>query len=213
MYWNLKSEIFRDRKQSKRGFSLVEALGSLIIMSMIVGATVKMYSTGAKNQRDDRSYTQAQTDLRTALLHITRTVRHSIGVQMSSAQTNFASAPNSSSTQIIVAVPQPGNAGTDYVRIYRDATTGNIYAQRQDAVGAGSKILDGPSSMTINYFQTTINSTGPSTAASDGAPDSATEVQINLGVTRGNKTTTVTYGSVTSSSVAYITMRNTILSL
>ena len=182
-------------------------------MAFVTMATVGFFSVGTKTQRIDRFYTQAQTDLRSAMLHLTRTVRHGSGVQMASGWSNFAAAPDSNAAQVIVAVPQSGASGTDYIRIYRNTTTGAIYAQRQDDAGVGTKLMDGPSTLTLNYFATTATSTGTSTSIADAAPGSATEVQVSLTTTRGGATTASTAGTVTTKTVAYIAMRNTLLSL
>jgi hypothetical protein len=123
---------------------------------------------------------------------------------ISSTASNYASAPSSNERQVIVAVPQAGTStSVDYVRVYRD-NNGNIFAQRHDDSGAGTRMMDGPATMVVNYFRTATTTAGTATTTLEGAPDTATQVQLSVTATRAN---------VSTRSVVYVHLRNTTLGL
>ena len=185
------------RSRSRRGATLMELVATYLILAFVTSGTMGLYYVGTRQQRISRFYTLAQTDLREGIRRITRTVRHGSAVLTGTA---FA-APNSSATQIIVAVPQasPG----DRIRVYRDPTTGTIYAQTAGdaaASSAGTVMVTGPATLSIAYYQTGATSTGTATTdVTASGPATATEAQITLSATRG---------SVTTTSVAYVQLRN-----
>jgi len=136
----------------------MELLGATLLLAFVTSATAALYHVGTRQQRNAQFYSETQTDLKEALRRITRTIRHGgwggVGVVMGSSVTNFAGVANSTASQIIVSVPQPNAIGSDQVRIYMDGS-GNVYAQRNDSVGAGTLMLAGPSStIAFRYWQT-----------------------------------------------------------
>ena len=174
---------------SRRGATLVELVATFLILGFVTSGTVGLYYVGTRQQRGSRFYTLAQTDLREGIRRISRTVRH-----------GFAVLPGSDATQIYVSVPQ--TAPGDQIRIYRDSTTGTIYAQPvgTGATGTRTVMVDGPATLSLTYYQTGATSTGTSTTdVTTSAPTSATEVQFTISATRG---------SVTTTSVAYVELRN-----
>jgi hypothetical protein len=104
---------------------------------------------------------------------------------------------DSTTSQIIVTVPQASASGSDHIRVYLSGTT--LYAQRQDDSGAGTSLATGVTGLTFTYYATTVTSTGTSIAQVDNAPATATEVQIVV---------TLTSGTVTTKDTAYVSMRN-----
>ena len=108
------------------------------------------------------------------------------------------------------SLPVPATSGTVTI-ICEAPLLGAIYAQRDDDAGVGTKIMNGPSTLTFNYLETAATPTGTATVSMDATPASATEVQITLTATRGGATTAATIGTVTTKTVAYVALRNTLL--
>ena len=175
------------RKRS-RGYSLVEMLGAAMILAFVSLGTVMLYRVGDKTQRTARFYSDAQSQVREALRRVSRTVRHANGVVTNSLVANFSTAPSSDTTQVIVETPAPASTSTEYIRFYLNGTT--LYAQRHDDTDAGIAITSGVQSMTVNYYYTTVTSSGISRTRVNGAPTTATEVQITLVLKSGTVTTT-----------------------
>lgn len=185
------------RFRSRRGASIVEMVATFLILAFVTSGTAGLYYVGTRQQRGSRFYTEAQTDLREGIRRITRTVRHGSAVLTG---TTFPSA-DSNSAQVIVAVPQA--SPRDKIRIYRNASSGTIYAQTSGdaaSASAGTVMLAGPATLSITYYRTGATSTGTTTTdVTSSGPATATEVQLTLSTTRG---------SVTTTSVAYVQLRN-----
>jgi Tfp pilus assembly protein PilW len=190
------------RRKSRRGTSLVELMAVAFILAFVAIGTMSLYRVGDQQQRTARFYSDAQSVVREAIRRMTRTVRHSRGVVVGSSVTNFSAAPNSTTSQIIVATPEPGTTGTEYIRFYLSGTT--LYAQRHDDTGAGLAIATGVQSMTISYYVTSVDASGLIRTSVNGAPATATEVQVSL---------VVKSGTVTTTEAAYVELRNYNLSL
>lgn len=205
-------------------------LAAALVIGFLAAAVGKMMTTGLSQQALAREYSKSQTDLRSVMRKITRTVRHggstspsAVGALTSS--TNPASSANfgsytantnrdSDTTQIIVKVPQssPG----DQIRVYRNSTTGNIYAQTQGEAAsnsAGTLLAAGPSTLTIAYYKTTItpDTTNGGLASEDCASSTAaaaTEAKISISLTRSSA-----HGSATVAATAYVLLRNEVVGL
>jgi Tfp pilus assembly protein PilW len=185
------------RNRRRRGVSLMELVGTFVILAFIALGTMQLYRVGDRTQRTARFYSDAQAVARKALQRMTRTVRHASIVDMASTVTNFSAAPDSTASQIIVSVPQPNATGTDHIRFY--VSSGTLYAQRNDDTGAGMALATGVQSLTINYYATTVVSSGTTNSSVDNAPASSTEVKITL---------VVKSGTVTTTEVTYVSLRN-----
>ena len=166
-----------------RGVSLMEMLAALLILSFIVAATATLFNTGQRQQRLGRAFSQAQTDIRVALRDAMRAIRHGTVVNPS---TNFGGNAPSNSSQVIVNVPEPTGAATSYIELRYYLSSGTLYKQRSDQ-NAGSAILTGVDSLTINYFKTVYSSR----TSVDANPETATEVLITVTVIRERITTRV----------------------
>lgn len=195
------------RRRPRRGGTLLELVATFLILAFVTSGTVGLYYVGTRQQRGSRFYTLAQTDLREGIRRITRTVRHGSGV-LTTASPASAVSPSSGfpvkvsdASQIIVDV-HLASSTANQIRIYRNSTTGTIYAQTAGDAPTlpGTVMVDGPATLAIAYYQTGATSTGTSTTdVTASAPAAATEVQLTISATRGNVTTT---------SVAYVQLRN-----
>lgn len=174
----------RNRERHRRGYSLIEALIGVLILSFVVAATATLMEVGTRQQRLGRSYSQVQTELRDALRRATRSVRHGYWVVGTSTVSNFSAAPTSGSTQVIVRLPQAGG-GTLEARYHLSG--GTLYVQREDEVAPGTALITGVTQFTLGYYRTN----GSVRSASDGTPANATEVKFRLTATRGSATTPV----------------------
>ena len=184
-------------RRFQRGALLIDALSAVIILTFLVGATAQCYKVGNGQQRLGASYSQVETNLRTALHLITRALRHgnSIVASVSSGNLNGKS---SNTSQVIVNTPQ-----TTGSNILFYVNNGTFYYQR-DSDTSPTAVITGVQSLTLTYYQTTISTTsGSATTITrtqvNSAPSSATEVQINLNGT---------YQNVNSNITAYIDLRN-----
>jgi len=175
------------RGRRGRGATLVELVLSLTIFASIVAATAALMNAGQQQQRLGSEYSRLQTDLRTALRRITRTVRHGRGVVMVSETSAFRAA-GSGAGQIIVAVPEPSRVTPAQVEVRIYAANNTLYAQRSDQAAPGTVLLTGVRSLTFNYYQTV----GTSRAAVDATPGQATETQVTLSAAQGRAITSAT---------------------
>jgi prepilin-type N-terminal cleavage/methylation domain-containing protein len=193
----------RTRHRCRRGVTLMEMVVASLILAFITVATAQLYHGVDGQHREARFYSDAQARIREALRVMLRTLRHGSAIETNGAITfyngvNSVISPASSTSQVIVTVPQPNNTtGSDHIRFYLSGTT--LYAQRSDDTNLGVAIATGVQTLTFNYFQTQTSSTGTSRSAVDGAPGSGTEVQITLVLTSSDVTTTET---------AYVELRN-----
>src|SRR5579871_3260255 len=89
------------RHRRRRGALLVEVLAAALILTFLVGATAQFFKVGNGQQRLGASYSQVETNLRTALRLMTRTIRHGYNV-VSSVSSGNLNGKSSSTTQIIV---------------------------------------------------------------------------------------------------------------
>jgi Tfp pilus assembly protein PilW len=191
------------RKQ--RAATLPELLAAALVIAFIVGATAKLYSVGQGQQLLARSYSQAQTDLRTALRRVTRTIRHGFplhGPTNPSTKSNFPANSTSNATQIVVPVPETDTDGSHKeIRIYY--SNGALYAQRSDESAPGTLLISGlqtnPVGVEFKYYLTLPSSTGTITVDVSSNPAKATEAQISLTAVRQ---------SATVSATAYVAIRN-----
>lgn len=180
---------------------MLEVLVASLLVFGIVAAASRLYGIGVAQQSMARNYSQVQTDLRTALRRVTRTLRHGFALKNPSTQTSFPSGSlTSNSTQVIVPVQE--SSAVPEIRIYFDSTAGTLYAQRSDD-GSITDLLDQVSSLTFNYYKTIA---GVTTEVAS-APETATEVKITL---------TAWYGSfvgarATTTCTAYVALRNNIV--
>lgn len=189
------------RRRTRPGVSLVELLAVAIILSFLVGATAQFYNTSKAQHQLSRDYSQVQTDLRTALRRVTRTLRHGFAPKHPSTRANFPSGSTSNSTQVIVPIPEADGAGVNKeIRIYY--SNGSLYAQRSDETGAGTLLINdlntSPAGAEFRYYKT-VAGANPTEVAN--APETATEIRITL---------TGKYGRATTSVVAYVALRNVI---
>src|SRR5437868_3412727 len=146
----------KTNKYPRRGVTIIEMLMVAIILSFIVGATMRLYNVGQYQQLQARMYSQAQLDLRVALRRATRTIRHGYSPKATSSKSNFPSDSASSSTQVIVPIPETDSDGTNKeIRVYY--SSGSLYAQRSDETGSGTLLIDGLRTSTagaeFHYFK------------------------------------------------------------
>ena len=191
---------FMMRCNERQGVTIAEMLIVAVVLSFIVGATMRLYNLAQHQQLQARMYSQAQGDLRIALRRATRVLRHGYAAKATSTKSNFPSGSASSSTQIIVPIPETDtNASNKEIRVYY--SNGSLYAQRSDQTGSGTLLISGlrtsPGGATFNYYKTS----GVSTTEVASSPDTATEVRITLWAVRFNVTTSVS---------AYAALRNVI---
>lgn len=188
----------RQHNRTQRGHTLIELIISAAILSAIIVSAGGLLAVAYRQQIRGRNYSQAQTDLRTALRIATRSIRHGYNVVATSTDSNFPSGSRTSgASQVIVRVPEPSTSSSADVEIRIYVSSGVMYAQRSDQATPGKKLMSGVSSLTINYFRTIAGTQSDV----DGSPGTATEVCLTLASTQGILTTTAT---------AYVTMRNAI---
>src|ERR1041385_3230096 len=94
------------RIHTRRGVTIAELLVVAIVLSFIVGAAMRLYNLAQHQQLQARMYSQAQTDLRTALRRATRAIRHGYAAKATSSKSNFPNGSATSSTQVIVPIPE-----------------------------------------------------------------------------------------------------------
>lgn len=184
----------------RRGFSLMEAVITALILSFVVAATASLMNSGLRQQKIGREYSQAQTDLRQGLSRATRAIRHAYGVVNPSTEANFGGSTASNTNQIIVRVPEPAGSANPDVEMRFHASNGTLYAQRDDEAAPGTALMTGVQSLTFNYFQ---SNTGVSVPM-NGTPSQASAVQVRV---------TAVVGSATTPVETLVTMRNSILGL
>jgi type II secretory pathway component PulJ len=170
--------------RTRRGYSLIEAVVTLVILSFVVAATATMMEVGTRQQRLGRNYSEVQTELRDALRRVTRGLRHGYQVVASSTQANFATAPTSGPTQVIVKLPQ---AGGGIIEVRYHLSNGTLYSQREDETAPGTARLTEVDSLSLSYYQTV----GSVRSAADSSPGDATEIRFYVTATRGSATTPV----------------------
>lgn len=198
---NLSSMFCRPARgrRARRGALLVETLAAVLILTFLVWATARFYIVGIAQQRLGQGYSQAQTNIRTALRSVTRTIRHGYAVVPSVSSGNL-NGKTSTTSQIIVTVPQATGSPTINILFY--VSNGTLYYQRSTDTSP-TVMITGVQSLTLTYYKTSLASSGTGTTQTqvNSTPGSATEVQINLVANYQNVTTTVT---------AYTTLRNMI---
>jgi len=195
----------------QRGISLIEAVGSMLILAFVTLGTVQLYRVGDKQQRTARNYTNAQTQNREAVRRMVRTIRHAYGVQMSDSL--FTGSPSSGPSVIIVSVPQYDSSTqtsfTDHIQFYVSGST--LYSLRSGdgtvshpaEASPGTVIATGVQSLTFTYYKTSNASSGATTATLNSGYNAATEVNVALASTSGG-----TIAGATSTENAYVELRN-----
>lgn len=180
----------------RAGVTLPEVLVTALILAFVVAATAGLYTIGQAQQQTARGYSRAQTDIRSALNRITRTLRHGYRI-VDTSSVGALAGMSSGATQAIVEVPEPGAASTAQVRFYR-AADGTVYFQRHTDAAPGTALIRGVQALTFQYLQTTDPGTGLATFPAP-TPGQATEVRITITANRPHAVTTVQ---------AYVTLRN-----
>lgn len=187
-----------------RGFSLVEALGAMLILTFVILGTLQLYQVGDKQQRTARNYSNAQTSNREAIRRMLRSLRHGFAVQMNDS--SFTGSPvSSTATQVIVTVPH-AVSGTDHVRFYLSGST--LFGQNGGA--AAIAVATDIQSVAFTYYKTTQTFSGTTYTDVSGSPATATEVQIQLVSSSGG---TASATGATSTETAYVELRNATLGL
>lgn len=159
-------------------------MSALMILAIVTAAAFSLYWSGNQAHRRSRFYSQAQTEARTALREVTRVVRTSVAVVGTGTQGTL-SGLTSGANQLIVRVPS-GGASTLEVRYY--VANGILYVQRSDESAPGRELILGVTGLSFAYYRTLA---GTRTAV-NGAPGTATEVQVTLQVRRVSVTTGLT---------------------
>ena len=129
-----------------------------------------------------RFYSYGQTDIRTAMRTVTRTLRHAYQVNATGTLGSLSGVASNGS-QVVCTIPQASGSANIQVLFYMSGDT--VYYQRSTDAAPGTALLTGATGMAVAYYTTTNGIT--SAAAS---PSQATEVQITLTATRGSVTTT-----------------------
>jgi hypothetical protein len=176
----------RSLTRARRGASMVETVATAFLLSFALAATAQLYRVGFVQQRVARSYSGAQTEGREALRRVTRTLRHGKKPVNPSTEAAFP-VTTSDASQVIVKVPEPEGAATDWmeVRVHRSGTV--LYAQRADQAAPGTSLLTGVAALSFNYFSV-VGATRTQVA---GAPATADEVQVTLTTLRESSYTKV----------------------
>lgn len=190
----------RGRLRYRSGATLIEMVVSALILSFIVAATAGLYTVGQAQQRTARSYSEAQTDIRTTLRRMTRALRHGyqvVGVSAAGTLAGKASGPD----QVIVRVPEPGGGSQSEILFYRSGS-GVLYFQRESDAAPGTPLVEGVRALAVHYFRTDIAVGGAIRVPVDADPATATEAEVTLTVERPPAVTTVK---------AYVTLRNAIV--
>jgi Tfp pilus assembly protein PilW len=187
----------------RRGTTLVELVIAFLILAFVSIGTMQLYRVGDQQQRTARLYSDAQTRAREAMRRMLKTVRHGSAIEMGA--TNFVgqTAASSSTSQLVVTVPPTSSPG--HIRLYLSGTS--VYAQRSDDTGAGLEIATGVQSLGFTYYLTSATSSGTTVTQVNGAPASATEVEISLTMLLRSGS------SATMNEKAYVSLRNKNLGL
>ena len=172
-----------ERERRKRGFSFIELLAAMLLLTFIIAVTGTLYQVGQRQQRTARDYSQNQIDARKALRKLTRTIRHALGVVGTSAAGNLLNL-TSGANAIIVDTLDAGGAPRVQIRFH--VSNGVLYGQREEQAAPGVAIADGIQSLTFRYFQ--VFGAGR-TELLTGLED-ATDVEIHLTILRNGMTTT-----------------------
>ena len=175
---------------------MIEALGTLLILSFVTMGTMTLFRVGDKTQRDARFYADAQTNAREAIRTMLRTLRHGYAVQTADATWGGSQTSNASS-QIIVTAPHSGS-GTDHIRFYLTGTT--LYSQNGTATATAT--ATGVQSITFDYYK--YDYSAGRSQLSSGSYGTATEVGITL---------VLKSGTVTTTEAAYVELRNATMGL
>lgn len=196
-----------------RGMSLIEVMATALLLGFLLSAVGSMFSTTRRLSLRAKGYVQTQEDLRTSLRRAMRTLRHGYEVVMSSrtytasesvTSFNASSSRDSSASQVTVRVPEPAGTSPTSVELRIYLSGGTIYAQRADqgnASQAGTALVTGVSNMTVNYW----NTSGGVRTATDGAPASASEVEIKA------TSASAGMGAVTTTAETLVSLRNYLL--
>jgi type II secretory pathway component PulJ len=168
------------RAQRRRGISLVEGIVGLTILSVVLAATAALLAGGQRLQRTSQDYSQLQTDLRTAVRRVARSLRHGFAVVNPSTVSGFG-VQASSATQVIVTVPEPSGVTPEKVELRFYVSNQVLYAQRSDQAAPGTALLTGVRGLAFSYYQTTA----AGRTAVDATPQLATEVRFTLSAAQG----------------------------
>jgi hypothetical protein len=179
------------RHSRVRGATLTEVLAAAIIVAFLTTATAALITVGERQDRTTRFYSYGQTDIRTAMRTIGRTLRHAYLVR-ASGTLGTLNGVASNASQVVCEIPQA--SGSSNIEILFYMSGGTVYYQRSTDAAPGTALLTGASGMAVAYYTTTSGTTTTATT-----PDQATEIQITLTATRG---------SVTTSAPTYVMMRN-----
>jgi hypothetical protein len=166
-------------------------MSALLILAFITASAFALYWSGNQAHRRSRFYSEAQTEIRQTLRQMTRVIRSAEAV-VNPGTMGTLSGLASNASQIVVRLPQPSGAPIE-CRYY--VSNGVLYQQRSLDTAPGTALLRGVTGLTFNYVRTLA---GTRTSV-DGAPASATEVQIGIRARRGSVTTGLT---------GYVAMRN-----
>jgi len=175
----------------RRGVSLLEMVSALAILAIVVAATVSLYVSGNMAHRRAGFYSRAQTDIRSAMRQMTRVIR---GSERVVAQGTVGTLSGLATTNYQVVVRLLGTPARE-CRYY--VSNGVLYEQTSSENAPGRALLSGVVSLTFNYYRTAAGTR----LSANGAPATATEVEINIRARSG----TVTTGLVT-----YVTIRSTV---
>ncbi len=175
-----------------RGFSLVELLAAMLLLTFMVAVTGRLYQVGQRQQQTARVYSQNQTDARKASRTLTRTIRHGYGVIGTSAAGNLVNL-TSGTNAIIVETIEAGGGSRLQIRFH--VSNGILYGQRQEQTAPGSAILENVQSLSFKYFQVF----GDSRTELLSGYDVATDVEFRLTLLRNG---------ISTATVALVGMRN-----
>lgn len=180
----------RSPRRRRSGVSLLEMVSSLTILAVIAAATVGLYWSGQNTQRLARSYSEAQTDIRSALRQMTRTLRtaETILAQGTSGTLNGIA---SNGYQVVFRLRS--SAGSPIEGRYY-VSNGVLYQQTSAQAAPGTELARDVVSLTFNYYRTLAGMR----SSVNANPSLATEVEINLRVRNQRVTTGLT---------AYVTLR------
>lgn len=180
------------RRRSRMALSLLEMVSSLAILAIVVLATVSLYWSGQLAHRRAGFYSRAQTDIRSAMRQLTRVVRSSVSV-VSQGSVGTLSGLTTGTYQLIVRVPS--STSPRECRYY--VSNGVLYQQTSDQSAPGTALLTGVVTVQFNYYRTAA---GTRTSV-NGAPATATEVEVNIRARSGSVTTGLT---------TYVTLRTAV---